>query len=178
MSINSFFPSVFDSPLTNGYYLEIEHMTSIHFLDPVKFNAIRTMMSEGIAYNVFTDPSTGKLEIQLSQQVLDACTGGADGSFSCAVRQDISKGVVRNEFAVHSFATGIGNSDNDRTRDWITGNLLGVSGFSEDLAANMTSLVRSKYSIDDRVNKAWYINPGYKWTSPAGKKPIPKQINE
>jgi hypothetical protein len=30
-----------------------------------------------------------------------------------------------------------------------------VSGFSEALAANMTSLVRSKYGIDDRINRAW-----------------------
>lgn len=109
-------PKVFASPLTSQYYLEVEHLTTMHFLDPVKFATIKSMMSEGVAYNVFSDPSTGRLELQLSQKVWDTCTGGNGGSFSCAVRQDISKGVVRNEYAVHPFATGIGSTDLVGTR--------------------------------------------------------------
>lgn len=39
---------------------------------------------------------------------------------------------------------------------------------ARELASNMTSLVRSKYSIDDRINRAWFINPGNAWTTPRG----------
>jgi hypothetical protein len=95
------------------------------------------------------------------QTVWDACTaGGSSGSLSCAVRHDIVQHSIRNAYAVHSFATGTATTDLIATRDWITTNLLGVSEFSEELATNMTALVRSTYGIDDRVNRAWYINPG------------------
>lgn len=109
-------PNVFSSPLTSQYFLEIEHLTTIHFLDPVKFDIVKAMMKEGVAYNVFSDPISGRLELQLSQKVWDTCTGGLTGDFSCAVRQDIAKAVVRNEYAVHSFSTGIGSTDPIRSR--------------------------------------------------------------
>lgn len=88
--------------------------------------------------------------------------------YSCVVRNDIVQGTVRNQYAVHSFATGLGTTDADATRDWITTNLLGVTDFSKELASNMTTLVRSRYAIDDRMKKAYYINPGHKWVAPAG----------
>lgn len=104
-------PVVFNSPLTSQFYIEIEHLTTIHFLDTVKFDTVRSMMREGVAYNIFSDPSTGRLELQLAQRVWDACTGGSGGDFSCAVRQDIAKTVIKNPYAVHSMATGIGTTD-------------------------------------------------------------------
>jgi hypothetical protein len=33
----------------------------------------------------------------------------------------------------------------------------------------MTRIVRTNYGIDDRIKKAWYINPGHNWASAAGK---------
>jgi hypothetical protein len=76
--------------------------------------------------------------------------------------------VINHEYAVHSLANGIGTSDPTLTRDWLTENLLGVSEFGKDLGSNFTSLVRSNMAVDDKVNKAWFITPGYKWATPSG----------
>lgn len=103
--------------------------------------------------------------------MLDICTGGNLGSFSCAVRTDIAVGSVKYPKAVHPFATGVGTTDTTATRDWIAQNLLGVSEFGNELAANHTALVRSKYAIDDRINKAYYISPGYDWATLPGSAP-------
>lgn len=55
----------------------------------------------------------------------------------------------------------------DARRDWLTGNILRATDeYSYSLAANMTSLVRSNFAIDDRVNKAWFVNPGNRWNVP------------
>lgn len=67
--------------------------------------------------------------------------------------------------AVHSFATGIGSTSTDGTRDWLLSNVLqATDDYSRDLATNMTTLLRSKYDVDDRIRKAWFINPANKWS--------------
>lgn len=119
--------------------------------------------------NAYTHLQADFMSIQLSQAVSSACSaGGQSGALSCVVRHDIVARTVRNPWAVYPFATGVSTTNDTMTRDWITNNLLGVSEFSEDLAANMTSLVRSKFSINDRINRAWYINPGHKWPTVPG----------
>lgn len=112
------------------YFIELEHLTTIHFLDPVKFQAVRALINEGSAYTVAQDPSTGKLGVQIAQSLWEACTGGVGGSYSCTVRQDVSRAQIRNAYAVHSMATGIGTTNVTASRDWITSNLLGTSEFS------------------------------------------------
>ena len=97
---------------------------------------------------------------------------GQSGALSCAVRHDIISRTVRNTWAVHPFATGVSTTDNTATRDWLTNNLLGVSEFSNGLAANMTSIVRSRFNIEDRIRRAWYIHPGHRWPTVPGKFPI------
>jgi hypothetical protein len=53
------------------------------------------------------------------------------------------------------------------TRDWLLSNVLqATDSFSYELAANMTKLVQSNFDINNRVNKAWFINPGNRWNVP------------
>jgi hypothetical protein len=68
--------------------------------------------------------------------------------------------VVVNQYAVHPLASGISTHDDIVSRDWITQNMLGVSEFSDNMAMNFTGSVRSRFKINDRYNKAFYINPG------------------
>lgn len=85
------------------------------------------------------------------QQALAQCS-----DLSCNLHNDIYAGSVRVPGSVHSLATGIGSTSTDGTRDWILGNVLqATDDYSRNLAANMTTLLRSKYAIDDRVRKAW-----------------------
>lgn len=162
-------PAIFSSPLASSYYIDIEHLTTLHFLDPVKYATIKAMIDLGEGYSIVENPANNnRLEVKLSQDVIDTCTGGNGGVFSCAVRHDVKGTQINTDYAIHSFATGIGTTNVDLSRDWITTNLLGVSEFSKELATNMTSLVRNKFDINDRSNKAWYINPGYLWTSVQG----------
>ena len=95
----------------------------------------------------------------------DTCTGGNGGVYSCAIRHDISSGAINNPYAIHSLAAGIGTTDLTATRDWLTEHMVGVSEFGKDLATNFTNLVRSNFAIDDRITKAWFVNPGYNWAT-------------
>jgi hypothetical protein len=60
-------PDVFASALTATYYIEIEHLTTLHFLDPAKFASVRGIMQAGSGYSVLKDAATDTLSIQLSQ---------------------------------------------------------------------------------------------------------------
>lgn len=161
-------PIIFAPPSANYYYINLQHLTTAHFLDNAKYETVKSMVAANEAYDVNANPDTGGLRIHLRQQFIDACTGGSGGDFSCAIRQDVVDGKVNNEYAVHSLATGIGTHDPIATRDWITQNLVGVSEFGKDLASNFTALARSNFGIDDRVTKMWFINPGYNWPNPTG----------
>jgi hypothetical protein len=48
-------PNVFASSLTSNYFLEIEHLTTIHFLDSAKFNTVNALLKSGGAYSVLKD---------------------------------------------------------------------------------------------------------------------------
>lgn len=94
------------------------------------------------------------------QQALAECN-----RLSCNLHNNIYSGSTKRPGSVHSFATGIGSTSVDGTRDWLLSNVLQASDdYSRDLATNMTSLIRSKYDVDDRIRKAWFINPANKWT--------------
>lgn len=95
------------------------------------------------------------------QDILDTC--GYD-KISCAIDSNIFSGSVVLSDQVHSLATGIGNTSLNATRDWLMQKVLvATDDYSRDLSTNMTSILRSRYDLDDRVRKAWFINPGRKW---------------
>ena len=71
-------PNVFSSSLTNSYFLEIEHLTTIHFLDATKFSTIKAMIAAGTGYSVIKDTTAGVLSIQLSQALSSACSAGGN----------------------------------------------------------------------------------------------------
>lgn len=94
------------------------------------------------------------------QQALAECN-----QLSCNLYNNIYGGTVQRAGFVHPLANGIGSTSVDGTRDWLLNNVIQASDdYSRDLATNMTSLLRSKYDIDDRVRKAWFINPANRWT--------------
>lgn len=102
--------------------------------------------------------------IVLLQATLQAC--GTTG-LSCVLYNNIYQKVVNRATAVHPMATGIGTTSQTASRDWLMSNILrGTDEFTLEVATNMTSLVRSNFAIDDRVQKAWFINPGNRWNVP------------
>lgn len=61
-------PSVFASPLTADYYIDIEHLTTLHFLDNAKFMAVRDIMDVGgNGFTVVKDAATDTVSIELVQ---------------------------------------------------------------------------------------------------------------
>ena len=161
-------PNVFSSPLATGYYLEIEHLTSLHFLDPAKFETVRGMLDlgDGAAYIVVNDVPSDTMSIRLSQAVWDACTVGSlpSGALSCAIRHDIVGRIIVNPASVHS----IRHDNYSSATTWLQENLLGVSEFAEELASNMTAIVASRYAINGRWKRALYVHPGYAWPTVLG----------
>lgn len=155
-------PDVFASPISDGYYLEIEHLTSLHFLDPAKFDVVKEILDTGDAYIVVNDIPSDAVSIRLSQTIWDLCAQGSGpglGSLSCAIRHDIVGRNILNPTSIHK----LHSLNHSTSIDWMTENLLGVSDWSKEFASNMTQIVASKYEIDGRSKLAWYIHPGYAW---------------
>ena len=98
------------------------------------------------------------------QGATTAC--GATG-LECVLYNNIYKKVVNRPAAVHAMATGLGTTSQEMTREWLMTNVLrGTDEFSFQVATNMTALVRENFGIDDRISKAWFVNPGNRWNVP------------
>jgi hypothetical protein len=159
LSINTS-PTLLASPAAAAYSIHLDHLVTLHFLDPIKFDLVKALIDSGDAYSIITNPANGKLQVEMRQTISDICM---DGLYSCAIRNDIIGGAVVNPYSVYPFATGFGTSDDSAAVGWITTNLLGANEFATELATNMTAIVNQRYNINNKGNQAWYINPGYKW---------------
>lgn len=143
------------------FYLDVEQLSVMHFLDATKFQAVVDLLKTNSAYSIISDPATLRPLISFTPAALGQCSDG----LSCSLRNCIYGGTLRQAAEAHPLATGIGTTSETATRDWLLANILkATDAFSTDLATNMTSLLRKKYKVDDRVNKAWFVNPGNKWT--------------
>ena len=86
---------------------------------------------------------------------------------SCALYTNIYNRATTRPFAAHTLSTGINTTSVSATRDWLMANILKATDeYSHELSTNMTSLLRRNFDIDDRVRKAWFVNPGNRWTIP------------
>jgi hypothetical protein len=89
------------------------------------------------------------------------------GTLSCSLYTNIFDRAVTRGAAVHSLATGINTTSLSGTRDWLLSNILRATDeYSYSLSSNMTSLLRSNFTIDNRINKAWLVNPVNRWNIP------------
>lgn len=159
-------PSIFNKFSASNYYLDIEQMSVIHFLDVSRFNSIVALIRAGNAYTISLIPGSERPGLEFTQNVTKLC-GAEAASLSCALYTNIYGREVTRPTAVHSMATGINTTSLGATRDWLMGNILkGTDEYSFNLSTNMTRLVRSNFDIDDRVRKAWFLNPGNRWNIP------------
>lgn len=146
-----------------GYFIELETLISIHFLDDTKFRAVMGLIEQQQAYSLIVGRN-GIDEIVIDQRVQDLCAS-TTGTMDCAIRYDITGGVVRTPYGVQPLSAGFNVSDREGARDWIITHLAGNSEFGRDMAENFTALLRDRYDLDDMTRRAWLINPGYKWTA-------------
>jgi hypothetical protein len=155
---------IFDRQSASSFYIDIEQLSTMHFLDSKRFDTVMGLIRSNTAYSVVTNPSTGRPHMEFTSATRQAC--GTTG-LECVLYNSIYNKLVNRAAAVHPFATGINTTSLTGTRDWLTANVLrSTDEFSTELAANMTALVRSNFGINDRVNRAWFINPGNRWNVP------------
>jgi hypothetical protein len=158
----------------NELTFTLDYLTSMHFLDNVKFLQVQALVKSGLAYT--QDMNNGFMEIQWTGNASDSCSTGNNNLYSCAIRRSIVAGVTTPTNGAQDFSNPDHSNDDIGCVNFITSNLLGTNAFSIALAANMTSLVRSRFAIDNYIRKAWYINPGYEWPIPAGS-PAQSQLS-
>jgi hypothetical protein len=151
------------------YTLSIDYLTTMHFLDDVKFNSVTSLIESNTAFTVDMNTVTNSMEVQFSAAATSSCSTNNNNLYSCAVQRSIVGGQVVQQSAAHDFSTyNTHVSDDDGCRDFITNNILSQNEFAAELATNMTRLVRSRFAIDNYMRRAWYINPGYTWPIPTG----------
>jgi hypothetical protein len=159
----------FSGQLATAYHLEIEDVVSLHFLDNAAYENVVAIINAGGAWDIKKNTASNFLEVDLSSAILNECfSQTVPGDMTCTLRRDIQRRSVLQSYAMHSFATGVGTHDMQQTSAWMQENIFGFSEYADDLARNYTSMIRSRYAINDRYKKAWYFNPGYKWTAQAG----------
>jgi hypothetical protein len=158
--------SIFSRQSASSFSIDIEQMSIIHFLDEVRFNTISDLIKTDEAYAVSLNPTTSRPHMTFTESVSQLCNPST-AALSCALYTNIYNRGVSRAGAVHPLATGLGTTSTTATRDWLTQNILRATDeYSVMLASNMTSLVRSNFDIDDRINRAWLVNPGNKWIVP------------
>jgi hypothetical protein len=145
--------AIFRRPSANEFYINVEQLTTMHFLDATRFQSMVSLIKANQAFNVVNDPVSQRPYINFTDEALVRCD-----RLSCALYNNIYGGSVKRPGSVHSFANGIGTTSLDLTRDWLLDNVLqATDDYSRALATNMTSLVRQNFGVDDRVTKAWYV---------------------
>jgi hypothetical protein len=149
----------------NELTFTIDYLTSMHFLDNAKYLQVQGLLGTDDAYNV--DINGENMELQWSDAALENCLTSNSVLYSCAVRRSIVGGVTTDTVGAHDFALPDHSSDDAGCVTFITENLLGQNEFAIELATNMTALVRSKFEVDNYMRRAWYINPGFVWPTPA-----------
>jgi hypothetical protein len=157
-------PAIFNRQSASSFYIDIEQLSVMHFLDSDRYQTILGLVRGNAAYSVVTNPSSGRPHIEFTSAARVAC--GTTG-LSCVLHNNIYNKLVNRPTAVHSLATGINTTSLEGSRDWLLSNMLRATDeYSTELATNMTDLVRSNFAVNDRVNKAWFINPGNRWNVP------------
>jgi hypothetical protein len=150
------------------YTMSLDYLTSMHFLSDTKFDEVQTLMRSNQAYTSDMNTATGFMEVQFTAAASQSCSTSTNNLYSCAIRRSVVGGVSVTPDGVHDFSFGDHSDDDTGCANFITRNLLGTNEFSTALALNMTRMVRSKFEINNYMRRAWYINPGYEWPSPAG----------
>lgn len=158
-------PELFENPLAANFRFELEDLTTLHFLDDNKYNSILSLAATGDAWDMVREENTGYLQVALSFDAANICLQETiPGDFTCAVRKNIFRRQVVWDYAVHQMATGVGTTDEAATAAWLQEHILGGStDFSRDFSERFTTLTRDKHNINDRYNKAWFVNPMYRW---------------
>ncbi len=156
--------AIFNRQSASSFYIDIEQLSVMHFLDSARYQTILGLVRGNAAYSVVTNPSSGRPHIEFTSAAKLAC--GTTG-LSCVLYNNIYNKLVNRPSAVHPLATGINTTSLEGTRDWLLSNMLRATDeYSTELATNMTDLVRKNFAVNDRVNKAWFINPGNRWNVP------------
>eukprot|EP00961_Rhodomonas_salina_P052201 700876-Rhodomonas_salina.1 len=162
----------FNAPYATPFHVEIEDMISFHFLEHSKYTDTLALMAAGNAYRMVREPGTGYLQVALTMDAVNTCTEHTmPGDFTCAIRRNIYRRQVVEDSVTHSLATGVGTTDLTATTDWLQRNVFGVSQFSKAFADDFVSLTRAKHGINDRYNKAWFVNPQFRWVAEDGSSP-------
>jgi hypothetical protein len=158
--------SIFSRASASSFSIDIEQLSVIHFLDEIRFNTIAELIRTDDAYSVSLSPTTSRPHLTFTESVSQLCNP-ATAALSCALYTNIYNREVSRGAGVHPLASGLGTTNTVASRDWLTQNILRATDeYSVSLASNMTSLVRSNFAIDDRINRAWFVNPGNKWIVP------------
>ncbi len=156
-------PTIFSKAPAANYFIDIEQLATMHFLDDTAFATAISMIRAGTAYTMIVGNGDGRPRMEFTSSFSGIC--GVTG-LKCQLFSNIYAKSVLRTGAVHPLSTGFGTTSTNATRDWLMQNILRATDeYSRDLSTNMTTLVRTTFGIDDRVRKAWFVNPAVRWTA-------------
>jgi hypothetical protein len=141
-------PILLATNVMGTYTISLDYLTSMHFLDEVKFQQVQTLVQNNQAFTTDMNQVSGFMEVQFTTAASESCSTANNNLYSCAIRRSVVGGVSVTPGGVHAFTLPNHASDDAGCATFITTNLLGTNEFSADLAANMTRLVRSRCVVE------------------------------
>lgn len=163
--------SFFELPRAQNFYLELEDVVSLHFLETTntKFDAVKALIDQGLAFETVVD-AQGKANINPTIALLDLCP--SDGSdMSCLSRRDVYKRASSFPSPVDTSSSQHGNTaleinpeNTDNAKSFMATMLGTSSSWASGLGTAFSDILASKYDLNLRHKRAWWINPGSDWS--------------
>lgn len=164
-------PVLANSRDPQGYYVTLDHLTSMHFLDEDVFTKVMNLMkiktqTGTSAYEVSVDPATQYSTISFTSAATDFCfDADVAPMYTCGVKTSVVAGKIADKTHVVDLTYENNHTSNDYDPPiFIAQNLLKMDDFSLELGKNMTSLVRQRFSLDNYMRRGWFVNPGFAWS--------------
>jgi hypothetical protein len=151
--------STFFTPPT--YEIFIEDLWTVHTRGASKTAEISTLFTTDQAFDVQTSFNGQTVEVEPQSPLTNVCLN----DFSCVYRRDVRQRDVINAYAVHEHGSIDRAFDMDTTKEWLKGNILGYTPFSDALSQDFATYIRTRKDVNDRSNKLYFINPTHKWPS-------------
>lgn len=81
--------AIFSRASASQFYLDIEQLSVMHFLDAARFQNVIALLRDNNAFSVITDPQTQKPRIAFTEQALAQCS-----RLACNLHNNIYGGAV------------------------------------------------------------------------------------
>ena len=151
------------------FSLELEDVVTLHFLESsdLAFSAARLLVDTGAAFTVQVDAAGNRASMEPTAALLALCPFTASGASACVARRDVRARVfpsLRGAAGATAMEVSVpGGAADAAAEAAFMQQVLGESEHAAVLGTNFSALLHARYALNDRYNRAWWVQAGYAW---------------